>query len=78
MTREPPNTAPEPTAAPLLPPSLRSYGGTGRSTGATVPVAPVGVPPTESDGGPCPSPPQEERAGERRPFVSRPTVHQQA
>ncbi len=27
-----PNTAQEPTAAPLLPPSLRSYGGRGRST----------------------------------------------
>jgi hypothetical protein len=30
------NTAPEPKAAPLLPPSLRSYGRTGRSTVAAV------------------------------------------
>jgi hypothetical protein len=36
MTREPPNTAQEPTAAPLLPPSLRSYGGTGRASVAAV------------------------------------------
>jgi hypothetical protein len=31
-----PNAAQEPTVAPLLPPSLRSYGVTGRSTTAAV------------------------------------------
>jgi hypothetical protein len=31
-----PNPAPEPAAAPILPPSLRSYGRTGRSTVAGV------------------------------------------
>ncbi len=36
MTRDPPNTAPAPTAARLLPLSLRSYGWKGRSSVAAV------------------------------------------